>query len=323
MKRPRILFPAILLLAAPFCPAQTSAPDTYSPVVSYQYQDSLDEPGTSTTVSSLVVSYQFQESLDEPGTVLTVGSPVVSYQYFEYATGEVSLINSANVSLFFNDFPQILTPPASQAVLVGASANFTVAASGAPAPNYQWQVSMDGGITWINVGGSGYAGATTATLTITNPSTTLLGYQYRAVVTNAAATINTPSAPLVVGTSSTKLAWLQNYFTTTQLGQPAIVGDTAEPIGDGIPNLLKYAFNLNPWENGQPLLPQATPAAGNLVLNFPTPQTDLTYTVQASTDLVNWSTNGVVQTNGPQATATYPISPSSPVFLRIMVSPAP
>jgi len=134
------------------------------------------------------------------------------------------------------------------------------------------------------------------------------------------------SAPLVVGTSSSKLAWLQTYFTTAQLGNPTIISDTATPANDGIPNLIKYALNLNPLMDGRPLLPQLILSAGNLTLSFNTPPSDISYTVQSSTDLINWSTAGVTQTNdkvNSTVTASYAISPSMPAFLRVLVSEIP
>jgi hypothetical protein len=59
------------------------------------------------------------------------------------------------------------------------------------------------------------------------------------------------------------------------------------------------------------------------MLTVPSPQTDLAYTIQASTDLANWSTTGVTQSNGPPLTASYNLSGSAPAFLRIVVAPAP
>ena len=41
-------------------------------------------------------------------------------------------------------FPAITTQPANQSVPAGTNATFTVAASGAPAPTYQWQISFGG-----------------------------------------------------------------------------------------------------------------------------------------------------------------------------------
>jgi hypothetical protein len=127
-----------------------------------------------------------------------------------------------------------------------------------------------------------------------------------------------------VGISNSKFSWRQNNFSTTQLGNPSVVGDTAEPAGDGIPNLLKYAFNLPALVSGQASLPQPIASSGNLVLTFQAQQADLTYTVEACTDLANWSTTGVTtQTNGTQITASYPIPANGSAFLRVVVAPAP
>jgi hypothetical protein len=222
--------------------------------------------------------------------------------------------------------PVIVTEPGIEAVVTGATATFSVVNSNALAPTYQWQVSTDGGGTWNSVSGTPYSGGTTGTLTITSPTAALLGYQYEVVISNPLGSTISAPAPLVVGTSSAKLAWLQNNFTTAQLGNPSLISDMATPANDGIPNLIKYAFNLNPLLDGHPFLPQPTVSAGNLTLTFPAPQADLIYTVQASLDLLNWGTTGVIQTNDPTngtITAAYPISPSTPAFLRILVSEAP
>jgi hypothetical protein len=326
MNRALILLQAVLLLASAVGSARAgTAPDTFSPVVSYQYQESLDEPGTATKISSAVVSYQYQEMLDEPEAATTVGSPVVSYQYYEsLGNPNVTFTNSANVSYFFNGSLQITTPPALAAVVAGANAAFSVTANGTPAPTYQWQVSTDGGYTWTNVSGGAYAGTTTANLTITSPTTANLGYQYRAVITNAAATVSTPPVPLLVGTSAAKLTWLQNYFTADELIVPSLVGDLATPANDGIPNLLKYAFNLNPWTNGQDLLPQPALSGGNLTLTFPTPPSDVLWSVEASADLLNWSTTGVtLQPTGNQVTASYLLPGNTVIFLHIVIAPNP
>jgi len=125
------------------------------------------------------------------------------------------------------------------------------------------------------------------------------------------------------GTSATKQAWLQNNFSIAQLANAAVSGDNAAPAGDGIPNFFKYAFNLDALAYGSAGLPQPTVMNGNLVLSF-TAQPDITYTVEASTDLVTWSTTSVTQqANGSQVTATYPLPPSGTAFLHVVVVPAP
>jgi hypothetical protein len=40
--------------------------------------------------------------------------------------------------------------------------------------------------------------------------------------------------------------WRQGRFTAGELADPLVSGSNAAPRGDGIPNLLKYAFNLDP-----------------------------------------------------------------------------
>ncbi|MGA2052004.1 MAG: immunoglobulin domain-containing protein, partial [Opitutales bacterium] len=94
--------------------------------------------------------------------------------------------------------PNVVTPPGNQTVIAGASANFTVSSSGAPAPTLQWQVSTDGGKTWSNVSGGNFSGATSATLTISNTTLAMSGDEFRAVATNAGGSVSSQPAVLVV-----------------------------------------------------------------------------------------------------------------------------
>ena len=58
------------------------------------------------------------------------------------------------------------------------SANFTVTSN--TVTSYQWQISTDNGTTWNNVvNNATNVGATTASLTVSNVSPTMSGYQYR------------------------------------------------------------------------------------------------------------------------------------------------
>ena len=40
--------------------------------------------------------------------------------------------------------------------------------------------------------------------------------------------------------------WAATYFEVGELADQNISGKSADPDGDGIPNLLEYAFRLNP-----------------------------------------------------------------------------
>ncbi len=71
-------------------------------------------------------------------------------------------------------------------------------------------------------------------------------------------------------------------------------------------------------------MPQPTVVDGQLTLTFTALQSDIAYTVEASTDLVNWSTDDVtLQSDGNEITASYPLTGNTPAFMHVVVSPAP
>jgi len=241
--------------------------------------------------------------------------------YLSGATGWGSSIGGIPAVLLSP--PGFTTQPISQDVVAGFNASFTAQAASSTSSTYQWQVSTDGGTTWTNATGTLFSGTTTSTLTVDEPAITLSGYQFRVIATNPAGSPSTSTpVSLVVGYSANHLNWLKNNFSSAQLGTPSIIADSASPAGDGIPNLLKYAFNLPPLVNDRNRLPQAINSQGLLSLSFTPVQTDLIYSIQASTDLVNWSTNGInITTQGTTVNATYALPGRSSAFLRIVVTP--
>lgn len=92
---------AIILMTCLAVVARGEDPDTFSPAVSYQFQEALAE--SDTTFSTPVVSYQYQDSVSVADAESPVGSPVVSYQYFDWPGDEnVTFQSSSNVSYFFS-----------------------------------------------------------------------------------------------------------------------------------------------------------------------------------------------------------------------------
>ena len=127
-------------------------------------------------------------------------------------------------------------------------------------------------------------------------------------------------------------------FTPVERGLPAISGDTADPDGDGIANLLEYAFNLNPRVANLPTgLP--TVALVNLSGSFANQITfsrrlvnpEVSYIVETSSDLQTWLTGGATQislgsSDGVVQMVTFrdntPLNPPSVMqrFIRVRIT---
>lgn len=82
--------------------------------------------------------------------------------------------------------PSITTQPQSQSVATGGSVTFSVVASGAPDPTYQW---------FLN--GSPFSGATASTLSFSNARSSDAG-DYTVVITNALGSVTSTKATLTV-----------------------------------------------------------------------------------------------------------------------------
>lgn len=99
--------------------------------------------------------------------------------------------------------------------------------------------------------------------------------------------------------------------------------------GDGLNQMLEYAFGGDVGTNNSDLLPQIEFVDGNVVLTYNKNNAlnDVTYQVYQSSDLINWNLEGVVDSlNGPanptgieSRKATIPLSGDTEKFLRLEV----
>ena len=119
---------------------------------------------------------------------LSLGNNLSLQEQFDPSTNPVRL------NLVVNQYqpPTITADPTNQIVNAGQTATFTAAASGNPTPTVQWQVSTNGGQTFVDV-----PGAISTTLSFTTTAAQN-GSEYRAVFTNAAGTATTLAATLTV-----------------------------------------------------------------------------------------------------------------------------
>ena len=217
------------------------------------------------------------------------------------------------------------TPEASESGLVAGV--FTVTRSGslgsALTVPYSVRGNAGAGIDYAGLAGSVTipANQVSAIITVTPLADSLTEGDETVTVTLAsglAATFASANATVTVHDQPIE-AWRFGHFTVPELGNPAISGDLADGDGDGIPNLVEYALNLNPKAVDVNALPTAYVNAGGfptLSYNTAANATDIDYIVEISTDLVTWNAGpaylGAAQlADGGATTATIVSSPNT------------
>ena len=127
-------------------------------------------------------------------------------------------------------------------------------------------------------------------------------------------------------------AWHTRIFSASESGNSTISGDFANPSGDGLNNLAKYAFNLDPhMADGMAAMSRTTQFSGNgLILTLAHRKNhfaaDLSFSYEISTDMVHWTPTGI---SAPTTTTldaqtdrvSVSVFSTSPVlFIRIRLS---
>ncbi len=141
------------------------------------------------------------------GSTLTITGATAAMNGFLYhavANGTCTPgATSNNAVLTVNSAPLFTALPSSSTICEGE--NTTFAATADNASSYRWQVNQ--GFGYANVpSGAPYSGETTATLTITNATTSLNGFKYRLIAngvctpaaTSSEATLTINSAPQII-----------------------------------------------------------------------------------------------------------------------------
>jgi hypothetical protein len=207
--------------APDLCPLIVTQPQPQSQTVTFGSPASI----TVSASSPYALSYQWQQNgtnladnsnitgsttatLNIAGAVSTNAgnyTVVITNQYSsQYANGAItSSVAVLNVSA--PTPPTITTQPLNQTNFIGGAVSFTVAATGAPTPAYQWEEVVNGGaatntLSDANPGANGeiYSGSTSATLYISNVQTNDSGNYYFATVSNPAGSTNSQNAFLTV-----------------------------------------------------------------------------------------------------------------------------
>jgi len=136
---------------------------------------------------------------------------MVGYQYRCIVSNSCTTpINSTAGTLSIGTASSITSQPQSVTGCDGGTASFVLGASGT-GNTYQWQLNTASG--WVNLTNGGlYSGANSATLTLSNITIPLSGYQFRCLLSST-------GCPSAISTSST--ATLTVQALPTLVGQPS------------------------------------------------------------------------------------------------------
>ena len=149
---------------------------------------------------------------------------------------------------------------------------------------------------------------------------------YHVEVGNYAGFTVSATASLTVAADGYDL-WMRQRFSEQEQNNAAISGATADPDGDGLPNLLAYGLGHDP-------LPPRSVHTGQLTASVSTSNTvalvfervddpALLYAVESSSDLKTWSTLwtsfGAQNTDGP-IMIEGPDAGETPLFFRLRIT---
>lgn len=124
-------------------------------------------------------------------------------------------------------------------------------------------------------------------------------------------------------------AWTESVFSDSEQADPAFSAPDAIVASDGVDNLAKYALGLDPHITARP---EDLPETGQLDEHFllwyrrPSDTDDVEYRVEASTDGVNWTSDGVTQEpilgneDAESWQAHYQAAPGRMVWLRLVLA---
>jgi hypothetical protein len=248
---------------------------------------------------------------------------------FQVSSPAVSIVASTADAYKFGGIPGVFTMTRVGATNINQSVAFMIGGTASNGIDYSLvanSVTIPAGSTSASISISPIddgivVGNVTAMLTLSNSTAYNLGSPASAIVTVHDTPFND---------------WRLTEFGTNA-NNSAISGDLANPAGDGIANVLKYALDMNPNVASVQGLPtsQIDPACDCFTLTYTEllSAIDVTCSAEAASDPGGpWSTNGIISTvitnNGLTQTikasdAGQPVPPASARFMHLKVTRQP
>jgi len=223
-----------------------------------------------------------------------------------YQNGSSGLIEQVAAFTFTAPAPTVTLNTAN---LLGTATTLTITGTGfftTPANNT---------VAFTPTGTGTVTAATATSLTVTSLSGLTLG------ALNAVVTTNGVSSGTAVQVATVKTAiqvWRQLYFGTADNSGNA--ANTFDADGDGLVNLLEYAFGLNPTSATSLGLPQPQRVGNNFTTTF-TGVSGVTYAAEWSSTLLPGDWTPITDTGaGDQRTFSVPVGSNTQLFVRLTVT---
>lgn len=159
--------------------------------IGYQWQVSTDGGVTFTNIAGATLpTYTFTALLAQNNNQYRC---VVTGTCTPSATSTAAVLTVSTVLTINNQ-------PANAVICEGNNTSFAVVSPGAL--TYQWQLSSNGGTTYTDIANAGiYAGATSATLTLTGVPAAVNNNLYRCIISGTCPSVNSAAAQLTVNTA--------------------------------------------------------------------------------------------------------------------------
>ncbi|MEK0449172.1 MAG: hypothetical protein RL088_1440 [Verrucomicrobiota bacterium] len=261
--------------------------------------------GTETLTLTLAANGSFAVGVNSSATVNILDAPVISIAATDAVATELGLTSGTITATRSGDLSDSLAFSAVRGGSAIAGSDYAD-----PGPVFEFPAGQASLIIPIQPLADAVAeGPETATLT---------------VVEGAAFAVS--GAPAVVTIEDLPAdSWRFGKFGADS-GNPLISGDLADPDGDGLVNLLEYAFALEPLAVDPPAEPSLGAAGLSIIYRRNLLATDLEYLIQKSTDAAFWMPaapiEDVLSDDGSVRVirATIPVGVDPAGFLRVRVA---
>ena len=208
-----------------------------APVITAQPANLVVAPGNNATFTvsavgsgTLIYHWKFNSNNISFGTnascTITNAQTANQGTYSVVVSNTLGSVTSSNVTLTVNFPPSISSQPQNQTIPQGSNVTFSVVASGAPAPTYQWQYNA-----------TNIALATSSSFTLSNALFANQG-NYAVIVSNSGGAVTSSNAVLTVLSPPSITSQPASHTLNPGIGTVLAVGATGSPA-------LNYQWVLN------------------------------------------------------------------------------